>query len=92
MICLHEVLNGNLLAGLELEQFKEILGETLHLGTMSQGQKALCAHAQDLYDMKAHKIGVCVKYKNVDKLGNITRLQKKSGYNYASSRILQLQS
>lgn len=35
MICLHEVLDGHLFAGLKFEQFEQVLGEAFHLGTMS---------------------------------------------------------
>ena len=48
MICLHEILDGHLLAGLELEQLEQILGEPLHLGPVGQRQQPLGAHAQDL--------------------------------------------
>ena len=48
MVGLHEVLDGHLLAGLELEQLEQVLGEALQLGPVGQGQQALGAHAQDL--------------------------------------------
>ena len=52
MVCLHEVLDGHLLAGLELEQLEQVLGEALHLGPVGQGQQTLGAHAQDLRNTK----------------------------------------
>ena len=48
MVGLHEVLDGHLLAGLELEQLEQVLGEALQLGPVGEGQQALGAHAQDL--------------------------------------------
>ena len=48
MVGLHEVLDGHLLAGLELEQLEQVLSEALHLGAVRQGQQTLGAHAQDL--------------------------------------------
>lgn len=48
MVGLHEVRDGDLFAGLELEQFEEVLGESFHLGTVCQGQQTLGPHAKDL--------------------------------------------
>ena len=48
VVCLHEVLDCNLFAGLKFEQFEQILGEALHLSPMGQGQQTLGTHAQDL--------------------------------------------
>lgn len=37
MVCLHEVLDCHLFAGLKFKQFQQVLGEALHLSTMGQG-------------------------------------------------------
>lgn len=38
MVCLHEVFNSDLFAGLKFEQLKQVLSEALHLSTVGQGQ------------------------------------------------------
>lgn len=62
MVGLHEVRDGHLFAGLELEQFEEVLGESLHLGTVGQGQQTLGAHAKDLELREEKQIHSCFVY------------------------------
>jgi len=53
MVGLHEVPDDHLLAGLELEELEQVVGEAFDLGAVGEGQQALGAHAQDLH----HKPG-----------------------------------
>lgn len=48
MVGLHEVPDDDLLARLKLEQFEQVLSETLHLCPVREGQQPLRAEAQDL--------------------------------------------
>lgn len=52
VIRLHEVLDCYLFAGLKFKQFEQVLGEALHLSSMSQGQEAFSTHTQDLWPKK----------------------------------------
>lgn len=48
MVGLHEVSDDDLLARLKLEQFEQVLSETLHLRSVCEGQQPLRAQAKDL--------------------------------------------